>query len=140
MSKGGTKLISMTPLSAPELIVTFDLKDSPKDVRLNSVRQEGATENICGGNTFPVRHMCHIYFMQSVHFLFFQDSLAAECAAGNGCCDKVSGAGTKFVFDLSVDTNLANSFYIRTRGDKAMPDGIIVRTTFYYVRFYYFCI
>ena len=72
--------------------------------------------------------------MQSV-FYFFQDSVGAECAGGMGCCDKVSGAGTKFVFDLSVDTNLANSFYIRTRGDKAMPENILVRTTFYYGRF-----
>ena len=122
----------MTPLSAPELIVTFDIKDSPKDVRVASVKQEGAAENICGGNTFPVRHMCNI--CKVFIFLFFQDSVGAECADGMGCCDKVSGAGTKFVFDLSVDTNLANSFYIRTRGDKAMPENILVRTTFYHGR------
>ena len=63
----------MTPLSAPELIVTFDIKDSPKDVRVNSVKQEGATENICGGNTYPVRYMCHIChlsYLKSVHFIF----------------------------------------------------------------------
>ena len=68
LSKGGTKLISMTPLSAPELIVTFDLKDYSKDVRLNSVRQEGATENICGGNTFPVKPTCVIYAKCSFYF------------------------------------------------------------------------
>ena len=76
--------------------------------------------------------------MYKVIILFFQDPLAAECAGGNGCCDKVSGAGTKFVFDLSVDTNKANSFYIRTRGDKAMPENILVRTTFHYDCFQYF--
>ena len=62
--------------------------------------------------------------------MFVQDPIEAECNTGNGCCDHVSGAGTKFVFDLSADTNLANSFYIRTRADQAMPDNIIVRQLF----------
>ena len=54
MSKGGTKLISMTPLSTSEVIITFDITDATDTARVNSVKQEGAAEKICGDNTFPV--------------------------------------------------------------------------------------
>ena len=60
LSRGGTKLISVTPLSTPEVILTIDLKEAPTDVRVNSVKQEGAADNICGINTFPVSKT-HIY-------------------------------------------------------------------------------
>ena len=113
----------MTALSGPEVIVTFDLKESPKNVRLNSIRQEGAQDNMCGTNTFPVGIWIKIKdFYNSV-----QASVEGECATGPGCCDHVAIAGTKLVFDFTADTNLANSFYIRTNGEKAMPDEILVR-------------
>ena len=63
MSKGGTKLIAVTPLSAPEVILTIDLKEAPTNVRVNSIKQEGAADNICGSNTFPVSKTDHIHII-----------------------------------------------------------------------------
>ena len=59
----------MTPLSTSEVIITFDITDASETARLNSIKQEGAAENICGGNTFQV---CISDQRQHVTFIFIR--------------------------------------------------------------------
>ena len=57
----------MTPLSAPEVTFTLDLKDATKDeVKLNGIKQEGSSEDICGDYDFPVS----IYYIEMGIFYF----------------------------------------------------------------------